>query len=119
MKDQFDILKWRRSHLISENLENTPEMGDMGQANDIESTIAEFKTKFRGVSIFPEKMSPSKIGCDIKARIDFSWGDWEGVKQEEEAITNFFKEKGYKLVDEFEYDDDDRRATLSLYYKKM
>ncbi len=118
MKDQFDILKWRRKHLISEGMENIdPEIGEA------EATIADFKSlpQFRSVTAYPNRgkdTSPKKSIYDIKAKFDFRWGDWDGVEEQETSITNFFKEKGYALVDSFEYDDDDRRPSLTLYYKK-
>lgn len=91
----------------------------MNVNENIDSIIDEFKSKFPGVSISPEKISPDKLECDIKAKFDFKWGDWEGQKEQEEAITKFFESKGYKLVDSFEIDDPDRRPMLSLYYKKI
>jgi hypothetical protein len=118
MKDQFDILKWRRKHLISEGMENiNPEAGEA------EVMIADFKSmpQFRSVKVYPNRgtsLSPKKLPYDIEAKFDFRWGDWEGVEEQQNAITKFFEEKGYTLVDEFEYDDDDRRASLTLYYKK-
>lgn len=94
----------------------------LNENEDISAVVDEFKSKFRSVSVYlnqrgdttPSKKSP----YDIKAKFDFRWGAWDDVEEQETSITNFFKEKGFELVDSFEYDDDDRRASLTLYYKK-
>jgi hypothetical protein len=82
----------------------------------------EFKSKFNSATVSSNQrgdMTPSeKLPYDIKAKFNFKWGRWDDVKEQETAITNFFKEKGYSLVDSFEFDDDERRASLTLYYKK-
>jgi hypothetical protein len=110
MAKDFNVYKWRREQLNENN--NT----------DMLTIVDEFKSKFRSVSVYlneREELSPSKKSSyDIKVKFDFKWGDWGSVNEKENSITNFFKEKGFELVDSFEMDDPDRLASLTLYYKK-
>jgi len=98
----FNIYKWRRDQIALLENENSSE-------NDVKK---EFKDKFEKLTIKSKDKAHNGEKCDVVVKFDN-----EEAKEYETDVKKFFKDKGYTLVEEWDYESN-RRYHLELYFKK-
>jgi hypothetical protein len=98
----FNVYKWRREQIALLENENSNE-------KDIKD---EFKDKFKKLTIKSKDKAHNGKSSDIVVKFDNEEAD-----EYETDVKKFFKDKGYTLVEEWDYKSD-RRYHLELYFKK-
>ena len=139
MSKKFDVYKWRRNNLLTEDVSNSTRADYVYDAikkfldvsNQDQSSVSYIKRQIMYgllTADLDDKKSTSLQEGELKGSWENKKGTFDGKEYDGYFKTTFskqdsevkaaMKEKGYTFVDEYVRDDDDRKTEYWYYFKK-